>query len=209
VTASPRPRRSGPPVTGAGRRIGPLLQSIDRQQPVAEPAGQQRRPGWPGCIKTTPSWMPRPHNARAAPAVRGRPGPPQPAPAATNPQRGSSHGAATRHSAPGDRQHHRPDSRLVHGNGCALQGCNAQAVPPSTRSWPPSRGPSRPTTSSSWQMITVTTATLTAGITQRPGQLAADSGCWSTPTSHLDPRRARAADLPARPGRHGKPRKHG
>jgi len=59
-------------------------------------------------------------------------------------------------------------------------------------------------------MITATTATLAAaGITDRPGRLAADSGYWSIANLTTIPDAPELLIPPARHGRHGKPRKDG
>jgi Transposase DDE domain len=103
-----------------------------------------------------------------------------------------------------------PDSRLLHTRKGRVQGYNAQAV---TTLEQVIIAAELTQDANDFQqlepMLTATAATLAAGITQRPGRLAADSGYWSIANLTEIEHAPELLIPPSKHGRHGKPRKDG
>jgi transposase len=105
-----------------------------------------------------------------------------------------------------------PDSRFVRGSGRTLQGYNAQAVATADQVVVAAALMTQQANDVQQlaPMLMATAATLAAaGITERPGKLAADSGYWSIANLTSIPDAPELLIPPARHGRHGKPRKDG
>jgi transposase len=102
-----------------------------------------------------------------------------------------------------------PDSRFVRGSGRTLQGYNAQAVATADQVVVAAALTQQANDVQQLApMLAATTATLAAaGIAERPGRLAADSGYWSIANLTTIPDAPELLIPPARHGRHGKPRK--
>ncbi len=104
-----------------------------------------------------------------------------------------------------------PDSRLLHARKGRVQGYNAQAV---TTLEQVIVAAELTQDANDFQqlhpMVSATAATLAAaGIAQRPGTLAADSGYWSIANLTQTPDAPQLLIPPARHGNHGQPRKDG
>jgi transposase len=104
-----------------------------------------------------------------------------------------------------------PDSRLLHTRKGRVQGYNAQAV---TTLEQVIVAAELTQDANDFQqlepMLTATAATLAAaGIAERPGRLAADSGYWSIANLTQIPHAPELLIPPPKHGRHGKPRKDG
>src|SRR6266566_2346525 len=104
-----------------------------------------------------------------------------------------------------------PDSRLLHARKGRVQGYNAQAV---TTLEQVIVAAELTQDANDFQqlepMLQATTATLAAaGIQDRPGTLAADSGYWSIANLTQIPDAPQLLIPPPKHGRHGKPRKDG
>jgi transposase len=104
-----------------------------------------------------------------------------------------------------------PDSRLVHGNGRSVQGYNAQAAATTEQIIVAAELTQAANDVQQLEpMLSAIRTTLTsAGVTQAPQRLAADSGYWSIANVTLLPDAPELLIPPARHGRHGKPRKDG
>jgi hypothetical protein len=104
-----------------------------------------------------------------------------------------------------------PDSRLLHTRKGRVQGYNAQAVTTCEQVIVAAELTQDANDFQQLQpMLSATTATLAAaGIQERPGTLAADSGYWSIANLTEIPDAPELLIPPARHGRHGKPRKDG
>src|SRR6266487_4670366 len=104
-----------------------------------------------------------------------------------------------------------PDSRLLHTRRGRVQGYNAQAA---TTLEQVIIAAELTQDANDFQqlapMLQATAATLAAaGIAERPGRLAADSGYWSIANLTEIPDAPELLIPPPKPGRHGKPRKDG
>jgi transposase len=104
-----------------------------------------------------------------------------------------------------------PDSRLLHTRRGRVQGYNAQAA---TTLEQVIVAAELTQDANDFQqlapMLQATAATLAAaGIAERPGRLAADSGYWSIANLTEIPDAPELLIPPPKPGRHGKPRKDG
>jgi transposase len=104
-----------------------------------------------------------------------------------------------------------PDSRLVHTRKGSLQGYNAQAVTTMVQVVVAAELTQDANDLQQLDpMLAATTATLgSAGITERPGTLLADSGYWTIANLTAIPDAPELLIPPARHGRQGKPRKDG
>jgi hypothetical protein len=104
-----------------------------------------------------------------------------------------------------------PDSRLLHTRKGRVQGYNAQAVTTCEQVIVAAELTQDAGDFQQLQpMLQATTATLAAaGIAERPGTLAADSGYWSIANLTQIPDAPQLLIPPPQHGRHGKPRKDG
>src|SRR6266568_2994333 len=104
-----------------------------------------------------------------------------------------------------------PDSRLLHTRKGRVQGYNAQAVTTCEQVIVAAELTQDANDFLQLQpMLEATAATLAAaGIAQRPGTLAADSGYWSIANLTQTPDAPQLLIPPARHGNHGQPRKDG
>src|SRR6266540_1780969 len=104
-----------------------------------------------------------------------------------------------------------PDSRLLHTRKGRVQGYNAQAVTTCEQVIVAAELTQDANDFLQLQpMLEATAATLAAaGIQDRPGTLAADSGYWSIANLTEIPDAPELLIPPPKPGRHGKPRKDG
>jgi transposase len=104
-----------------------------------------------------------------------------------------------------------PDSRLLHTRKGRVQGYNAQAVTTLAQVIVAAELTQDANDFQQLQpMLEATAATLAAaGIAERPGRLAADSGYWSIANLTELPNAPELLIPPPRHGRHGKPRKDG
>ena len=104
-----------------------------------------------------------------------------------------------------------PDSRLLHTRRGRLQGYNAQATTTLEQVIVAAELTQDANDFQQLQpMLEATAATLAAaGIAERPGTLAADSGYWSIANLIQIPNAPELLIPPPKPGRHGKPRKDG
>jgi transposase len=104
-----------------------------------------------------------------------------------------------------------PDSRLLHTRKGRVQGYNAQAVTTLAQVIVAAELTQDANDFQQLQpMLEATAATLAAaGIAERPGRLAADSGYWSIANLTEIPNAPELLIPPPRHGRHGKPRKDG
>jgi transposase len=104
-----------------------------------------------------------------------------------------------------------PDSRLLHTRKGRVQGYNAQAATTLEQVIIAAELTQDANDFQQLQpMLTATAATLAAaGIAERPGRLAADSGYWSIANLTQIPNAPQLLIPPAKHGRHGKPHKDG
>ena len=104
-----------------------------------------------------------------------------------------------------------PDSRLLHTRKGRVQGYNAQAATTLEQVIVAAELTQDANDFQQLQpMLEATAATLAAaGIAERPGRLAADSGYWSIANLTKIPDAPELLIPPPKPGRHGKPRKDG
>jgi hypothetical protein len=104
-----------------------------------------------------------------------------------------------------------PDSRLLHTRKDRVQGYNAQAATTLEQVIVAAELTQDANDFQQLQpMLEATAATLAAaGIAERPGRLAADSGCWSIANLTQIPDAPELLIPPPKHGRHGKPRKDG
>jgi Transposase DDE domain len=104
-----------------------------------------------------------------------------------------------------------PDSRLLHTRKGRVQGYNAQAVTTCEQIIVAAELTQDANDFQQLEpMLQATTATLAAaGIAERPGTLAADSGYWSIANLTQIPDAPQLLIPPPKHGRHGKPRKDG
>jgi hypothetical protein len=104
-----------------------------------------------------------------------------------------------------------PDSRLLHTRKGRVEGYNAQTVTTCEQIIVPAELNQDANDFQQLQpMLTASAATLAAaGIAQRRGRLAADSGYWSIANLTEIPNAPELLIPPPRHGRHGKPRKDG
>jgi len=104
-----------------------------------------------------------------------------------------------------------PDSRFMHTRRGSVQGYNAQAVTTCEQVIVAAELTQQANDLQQLEpMLAAATATLdTAGISQRPGRLLADSGYWTIANLTQLPDAPELLIPPARHGRQGKPRKDG